>query len=93
MFEEKIIWHEIVKRPPTEEEAEEFERIWGISCAYLECAMPGDGEEVLVAVKYGVDKDICCRDNGIYFEQYDIDDVIAWAAMPKYKGGETDGNK
>ena len=52
--------------------------------------MPQDGEEVLIAAKWGVDKDVCCRDNGIYFEQYEIEDVIAWAAMPKYKGGDGD---
>jgi len=92
MYEEKIIWHEITKRPPTKEEDEEFERIWGEACAYVfDCEMPEDGQEILVATKWGVDTDICSVCNGIDLEGKDIEDVLAWAAMPKYKGGETDG--
>ena len=84
--EEKIIWHEVIKRPPTEEEKEAFD------CEpeyILDCEMPDDEQEILIVTGWGVDTDICGIDEGYYLENRgDWDDVIAWEEIPKYKAGE-----
>ena len=89
-YEEKIIWHEVIKRIPTEEEKEEYLEVWDCEPEYiLDCVMPDDGQEILIATKQGVDTDVCGIDEGYYLENRgDWDDVIAWAEMPKYKVGE-----
>lgn len=89
-YEEKIIWHEVIKRPPTEEEKEEDLEAFGCVPEYiLDCVLPDDGQEILVVTKYGVDTDVCGIDEGYYLENSgDWDDVMAWAEMPKYKAGE-----
>ena len=89
-YEEKIIWHEVIKRPPTEEEKEEHLEAFGYIPEYiLDCVMPDDEQEILIVTKYGVDTDVCGIDEGYYLENCgDWDDVIAWAEMPKYKVGE-----
>lgn len=89
-YEETIRWHKVIKRPPTEEEKEEWVKIYDCEPEYiLDCKMPILGEEILIVTKYGVDTDICGIDEGYYLEfRGDWDDVIAWAEMPKYKTGE-----
>ena len=40
-YEEKIIWHEVIKRPPTEEEKEEWVKIYDCEPEYIfDCKMP-----------------------------------------------------
>ena len=92
-YEEKIIWHEVIKRPPTEEEKEKHLEAFDCVPEYiLDCVMPDDEQEILIATKWGVDTDICGIDEGYYLENRgDWDDVIAWAEMPKYKAGEQNG--
>ena len=92
-YEEKIIWHEVTKRPPTEEEKEEYLKEYDYIPEYiLDCVLPDDEQEILVVTKYGVDTDVCGIDEGYYLENRgDWDDVIAWAEMPKYKAGEQNG--
>ena len=92
-YVEKIVWHEVTTRPPTEEENEEFKRFYGEDLAFaFDSKMPDDGQEILVKTVYGVDKDICCIDGGTYLEtRGDWEDVLAWAEMPKGKGSEADG--
>lgn len=87
-YEEKIVWHKITTRPPTEEELEEFKEIYSEDIPYLfDCPLPDDGQEILIATKWGVDTDICCYDDGYYLENLgNWDAVMAWAEMPKYKG-------
>lgn len=89
IYEETIKWHEVVKRPLTGEEKEEYaENYYYIPKYMLDCPLPDDGQEILIATKWRVDTDICCYDDGYYLESNgDWDDVIAWAEMPKYKGG------
>lgn len=85
-YEEKIVWHEVVKRPLTEEEKEYS----GKDCKYmLDCALPEDGQEILIATtRWGVCKDICGTDDGYYLEGLgDWGNVIAWAAMPTGRAG------
>lgn len=45
--------------------------------------MPNDGEEVLVSFKYDVGFDTCFEDGGYYFDTYCIEDIKAWAKLPK----------
>jgi len=82
---ETIEWHKIETRPTNEEEQEEFERWYGEQIDYvLDCAMPDDGQEILVLTKYGVNRDVCGVNVVYYLEsRNDWDDVIAWAEMPK----------
>lgn len=100
MFEEKIIWHEITTRPLTEEEkadyAEDGYDDYEIPEYMFSCKMPEDGQEILVATGWGVSQDLCvidCDECNCLFEletRGDWDGVLAWAAMPKYKGGNSD---
>ena len=93
IYEEKIIWHEISVRPPTEEEIEEYKETGDYEICYMiDGIMPDDGQEILIVTKWGVDTDVCGIDEGYYLENRgDWDDVIAWAEMPKYKAGEQNG--
>lgn len=90
IHEETIRWHEVTKRPPTEEEKEEYLKEYDYIPEYiLDCVLPDDEQEILVVTKYGVDTDVCGIDEDYYLESgRSWDDVIAWAEMPKYKAGE-----
>lgn len=100
MYEEKIIWHEITTLPLTEEEKSEYaERGYAdyeIPEYMISGEMPVDGQEILVATSWGISQDMCMIDwdgNLNIFEletRGDWDGVKAWAAMPKYKGGDSD---
>lgn len=91
---EKIVWHEVTTRPPTEEENEEFKRLYDEDLSFVfNCPMPDDEQEILVKTVYGVDKDTCYIDGGTYLEtRCDWEDVLAWAKMPIGKN-ETDDDK
>lgn len=104
MYEEKIVWHEITVRPLTEEEKSEYaERGYAdyeIPGYMFSCEMPKDGQDILIVTSWGVSQDLCMADcddvgNNMYSleDHGDWDGLKAWADMPKYKGGETDGNK
>lgn len=100
MLEETIIWHEITTRRLTaEEETEYIERGYAnyeIPEYAFSCKMPVDGQEILVATSWGVSQDMCMIDWDGNFNIFDLetrgdwDGVKAWAAMPKYKGGDSD---
>lgn len=100
MYEEKITWYEITTRPLTEEEKSEYaERGYAddeIPEYMFSCEMPEDGQEILIATSWGVSQDMCmidCDECNNLFEletRGDWDGVKAWAAMPKYKGGDSD---
>lgn len=104
MYEEKIIWHEITTRRLTAEEEQEYIDLgfdnYEIPEYKFTCEMPEDRQEILIATILGIGKDTCvvdydeCRDAFTFgLEDYgEWDNVLAWAAMPKYKGGETDDN-
>lgn len=94
-YKEEITWHEISMRPLTEEEAKEYEELnLSVPPCIMDCELPDDGQEILVATKYGVDTDeylmgcdgcydACCLDSGREWTE-----VFAWAEMPKYKGAK-----
>ena len=85
---EEVVWHKVVKHSPIDEECAE----WSVAPSYiLENEMPEDGQEILISTKLGTFADVCsidCEDgnNLYYLEGGDWVDVIAWAAMPIYKG-------
>lgn len=87
-----VEWHKITTRPPTNQEKEWYEEHEEYVPEYIfDCEMPEDGEEILIATNWGVDKDICCNDwdYGIGLEgRGDWDGVLAWAEMPKYEERE-----
>ena len=90
-YKEEIIWHEISERPLTTEEAEEYEQLYGyVPPSILDCELPDDdGQEILVASKYGVSTDEYMTDyDGAYLDSgREWAEVFAWAEMPKYRGG------
>jgi hypothetical protein len=57
----------------------------------LDCMLPEDGEEVLVSCRSGcVGIDTFRTDDGCYFEDFAIDDVLAWQPLPRPWRGEND---
>lgn len=84
-----VEWHKVTTRPLTEEEQDYYKEQGMEEISYIfDCEMPDDGEEILIATKWGVDKDVCCNDGyyGIWLDgNDDWDDVLAWAKMPEYK--------
>lgn len=101
---EKIVWHDVVTRPPTEEELEEFAE-HGLSAeeypSYVfNCQMPNEDEDILILTKKGwVHQDTCMSDGycGIYGLIYldfngNWDNVIAWAYLPTGKKDEEAAN-
>lgn len=92
---EQITWHEITTRKLTDEERAEYAECgfadYEVPEYIFDCAMPDDGQEILVVTRWGVDTDCCSIDgdgvnNLLGLENRgDWDGVIAWAEMPKYK--------
>lgn len=83
-----IEWHEVTTRPLTDEEIAYYEEIDIEAEEIFDCEMPDDGQEILVATKWGVSTDTCWNDAdyGIGLENRgDWDGVLAWAEMPKYE--------
>lgn len=99
---EKIVWHEVVTRPPTEEEKREFVELpvdeWPLYM--FDCDLPDDNREILVLGKSGyVWQDTCMVDDGyvgynsLYLDNHgDWDDVVAWAYLPTGKKDEEAAN-
>lgn len=96
-YKEKIAWHEITKRPLTDDERAKLEEI-GVQADEMprykfDCLMPCNGAEILVATNNGVMTDECyiplnlSGDEPALRELEGFDNVIAWANMPQYKGG------
>ena len=75
-------WVPITYREMTEEEKNEF-TVEGTKI--LNCSLPDDGEEVLIMTEFGnVFTDVFHNENGdCYFEDYEIEDAMAWMPMPK----------
>lgn len=91
IYEEKIIWHEVITRPFTDEEREYFKEIYAEDLEYIfDCEMPDNEQDILTVSYYGVNIDTCVIDDyGYGFESgASWDDILAWAELPKYKGGE-----
>ena len=84
-----VVWHKVTTRPLTAEEVAYYAEMEMDGIEYVfDCEMPDDGQEILIATKWGTDKDICSNDAeyGIGLEGLgDWDGVYAWAEMPKYE--------
>ena len=83
-------WVEVKTRPCTDEEFEEYKRLYGDDIDRNEfphfiCHMPSDGDEILICTSWGVDKDKCEYDSEYGYEleeRGDWEDVIAWMPLP-----------
>ena len=81
-------WNIIKSRPMDDEERKEWSEQLGYELddneAFIYSNLPEDGQEVLVASKYGtVYIDTFVQDEGCYFEDNgDMDGIIAWMPRP-----------
>lgn len=87
---ERSAWHIVKFHEITEEERERegYPKEWTY---ILDCTMPNDGEEILIATRYKdeiiVDNDIALDDgaDGHYLESgYDWIDIVAWRELPQF---------
>lgn len=80
-------WIPITTRPMTDEEREYHrEQLEYVDDAVIfNCPLPDDGQEVLITVYGETELDTFYNDaiDGCYFENRDIEDVIAWMPLPK----------
>ena len=88
----EVVRHKVTTRPLTDEEVAYYAEMEMDGIEYVfDCEMPDDGQEILIATKWGTDKDVCSNDAeyGIGLEgRGDWDGVYAWAEMPKYEVSE-----
>lgn len=101
---EKIVWHEVVTKSPTEEEIEGFAECGLAEYEYplymLDCELPDDNRDILVLGASGdVWQDTCMLDDGYagynsyYLDNHgDWDGVVAWAYLPTGKRDEEAAN-
>lgn len=86
-------WRVISKRPMDEDERKEWSEKIGYDIDYEDAniymGLPDDGEEVLICTRWGsVTIDIFRDEDGCYFDDHDMEDVVAWCELPEpYKGG------
>ena len=80
-------WIPVTTRPMTEEEKERYkEQLEYVDDAVIfNCPLPDDGQEVFITVYGETELDTFYNDaiDGCYFENRDIEDVIAWMPKPK----------
>ena len=101
---EKIVWHEVVTRSPTEEEIEEWVEHGLTKYDYpiymFSCEMPDDNRDIIVLSKSGRSwEDTCIVDygyagcNSYYLDKHGYwEDVVAWAYLPTGKKDEDGAN-
>lgn len=85
---EIITWVKMKTRLLTEQELAELVEKFGEAPAKecCDCDLPESGEEVLITTQSGyVTTDIFYNDDdaGVFFESREIEDIKAWAHMPK----------
>lgn len=81
-------WNEIKKRPMDAEEREEWREELGYDIededAFVYYNLPEESEEVLITTSWGsVTTDTIEYDGGFYWEDHDMEDVVAWMPLPK----------
>ena len=96
-IEAETRWIPLTGRPMTDEECEEREVYLGRKLrqgeSYVyDCRLPESEQEVLITDHYGyVATDIFINDGDyIYFENRDVDEVVAWMPMPEPYREESD---
>ena len=75
----------------TIEEKENGDEFWHIEAGRL----PEEGQEVLITTTYGsVEIDVFEADPaGVYFEDHDFEDIIAWMPLPEPYKEEEEGEE
>lgn len=81
-------WNEIKKRPMDDEERKEWRDELGYDIAdedaFVYYNLPEESEEVFITTSWGsVTTDIIEYDGGFYWEEHDMEDVVAWMPLPK----------
>ena len=81
-------WNEIKKRPMDDEERKEWCEELGYEIAdedaFIYWNFPEEGEEVLITTSWGsVTTDTIEYNGCFYWEDLDMDDVVAWMSLPK----------
>ena len=80
-----VTWHKVVIRPATEDEISYYLENDLEITEIFDCKMPEDGQEILIATKWGTDIDVCSNYDYIGLEKRgDWDGVYAWAEIQKY---------
>lgn len=91
-------WNEIKKRPMDEEERKEWSEEIGYNIAdddaFIYYNLPEENEEVLITTSWGsVTTDTIEYDGCFYWEDLDMEDVVAWMPLPKpFVKGEEQNN-
>lgn len=79
-------WIPVKTKELTAEEKEEYPD----STFMWDCHLPDDDQDVLITTSWGdvMICTFCCDDLGSYFDEMDVDDVLAWMPLPEpYKKG------
>ena len=84
----EIEWIPIKVRELTDEERESYDDEY---CFMWDCPLPDDNEEVLVTLTY-TDRIAITTFYDNYFEDYDWEDIKAWASSPKPYKANMGGN-
>lgn len=85
---ENSSWIPVKTRELTDEETEENPDITFM----WDCPLPDDAQDVLITTRWGDVQlcTFCVDDKGLYFDDMDFDDVLAWMPLPEpYKKEET----
>lgn len=86
-------WHVLTRRPMDEDERKEWSERLGYDIeyddAYIYSNLPDDEEEVIICTHNGhVCTDIYYNDDDSYFDNHELDEVVAWMPLPEpWKGG------
>lgn len=78
---ENSSWIPVKARELTDEETEENPDITFM----WDCPLPDDAQDVLITTRWGDVKlcTFCVDDKGLYFDDMDFDDVLAWMPLPE----------
>ena len=78
---ENSSWIPIKTRELTAEEKEEYPDITFM----WDCPLPDDVQDVLITTRWGDVQlcTFCVDDKGLYFDDMDFDDVLAWMPLPE----------
>ena len=81
-------WHVLSRRPMDEDERKEWSERFGYDIEYddpfIYSNLPEDEGEVIICTHSAyVCTDIYYNDDGSYFDNYELDEVVAWMPLPE----------
>lgn len=88
-------WHVLTRRPMDEDKRKEWSEWLGYDIeyddAYIYSNLPDDEKEVIICTHNGhVCTDIYYNNDGSYFDNHELDEVVAWMPLPEpWKGGDS----